>query len=584
MKSLSRLNKYFLRYKWRLLLGIIFTVVSNYFGVKMPKFIQESIDSLQTSGIDPNIHDALWISFQMGMLYIGLSATKGFFLFLMRQTIIVMSRYVEFDIKNDIFAHYQILDAAFYKKNRIGDLMNRISEDVGQVRMYVGPGVMYTINLIVLTVLSISQMVQINAKLTGFALLPLPLMSFIIYKVSNKINKASKETQEAQSNISTIAQESFAGIRVIKAYNQIFPTFTKLESASNDYKLRSMKLVFINALFMPTIMFLIGLSTLLVIYVGGLLTGTKALSLGSIVAFLFYVNNLTWPFVSIGWVTSIIQRAAASQKRINEFLEQTPIITNPSNKPFDLVGKIQFKNVSYTYENTGIQALKNISFTIDSGSTFGILGRTGSGKSTLLSMIQRQVDPTNGEIFIDNLPLISINLVAYRNATSIVPQEVFLFSDSIKHNVLFGTERKCSDAEIIGYLKKAHVWHNIEEFPQQLDTQLGELGVNLSGGQKQRISIARALIREPKMMLLDDCLSAVDTETEEIILNNLNNNNTNVTKVLVSHRISTLRNCNEIIVLDKGEIIEHGTHASLMELKGAYYETYLMQLQEESKE
>ncbi len=584
MKSLSRLNKYFLRYKWRLLLGIIFTVVSNYFGVKMPKFIQESIDSLQTSGIDPNIHDALWISFQMGMLYIGLSATKGFFLFLMRQTIIVMSRYVEFDIKNDIFAHYQILDAAFYKKNRIGDLMNRISEDVGQVRMYVGPGVMYTINLIVLTVLSISQMVQINAKLTGFALLPLPLMSFIIYKVSNKINKASKETQEAQSNISTIAQESFAGIRVIKAYNQIFPTFTKLESASNDYKLRSMKLVFINALFMPTIMFLIGLSTLLVIYVGGLLTGTKALSLGSIVAFLFYVNNLTWPFVSIGWVTSIIQRAAASQKRINEFLEQTPIITNPSNKPFDLVGKIQFKNVSYTYENTGIQALKNISFTIDSGSTFGILGRTGSGKSTLLSMIQRQVDPTNGEIFIDNLPLKSINLVAYRNATSIVPQEVFLFSDSIKHNVLFGTERKCSDAEIIGYLKKAHVWHNIEEFPQQLDTQLGELGVNLSGGQKQRISIARALIREPKMMLLDDCLSAVDTETEEIILNNLNNNNTNVTKVLVSHRISTLRNCNEIIVLDKGEIIEHGTHASLMELKGAYYETYLMQLQEESKE
>jgi ATP-binding cassette subfamily B protein len=299
---------------------------------------------------------------------------------------------------------------------------------------------------------------------------------------------------------------------------------------------------------------------------------------------LFYVNNLTWPFVSIGWVTSIIQRAAASQKRINEFLEQTPIITNPSNKPFDLVGKIQFKNVSYTYENTGIPALKNISFTIDSGSTFGILGRTGSGKSTLLSMIQRQVDPTNGEIFIDNLPLKSINLVAYRNATSIVPQEVFLFSDSIKHNVLFGTERKCSDAEIIGYLKKAHVWHNIEEFPQQLDTQLGELGVNLSGGQKQRISISRALIREPKMMLLDDCLSAVDTETEEIILNNLNNNNTNVTKVLVSHRISTLRNCNEIIVLDKGEIIEHGTHASLMELKGAYYETYLMQLQEESKE
>ncbi len=584
MKSLRSLNKYFLRYKWRLLLGIIFTVVSNYFGVKMPKFIQESIDSLQSGGIDPNINDALWISFQMGMLYIGLSATKGFFLFLMRQTIIVMSRYVEFDLKNDIFGHYQILDAAFYKKNRIGDLMNRISEDVGQVRMYVGPGVMYTINLVVLTVLSITQMIQINAKLTAFALLPLPLMSFIIYKVSNKINKASKLTQEAQSNISTIAQESFAGIRVIKAYNQIFPTFSKLESASNEYKLRSMKLVFINALFMPTIMFLIGLSTLVVIYVGGLLTGEKALSLGSIVAFLFYVNNLTWPFVSIGWVTSIIQRAAASQKRINEFLDQTPIITNPTTKAFNLKGKVQFKNVSYTYENTGIEALKNVSFTIEAGSTFGILGRTGSGKSTLLSMIQRQVDPTHGEIRIDDLPLQTINLVDYRTSTSIVPQEVFLFSDSIKNNVLFGTERKCSNEEIISYLKKAHVWHNIEEFPQQMDTQLGELGVNLSGGQKQRISIARALIREPKMMLLDDCLSAVDTETEEIILHNLNNNNKNVTKVLVSHRISTLRNCNEIIVLDKGEIIEHGTHASLMEQKGAYYETYLMQLQEETKE
>ena len=584
MKSLRSLNKYFLRYKWRLLLGIVFTVVSNYFGVKMPKFIQESIDSLQSGGIDPNINDALWISFQMGMLYIGLSATKGFFLFLMRQTIIVMSRYVEFDLKNDIFGHYQILDAAFYKKNRIGDLMNRISEDVGQVRMYVGPGVMYTINLVVLTVLSITQMIQINAKLTAFALLPLPLMSFIIYKVSNKINKASKLTQEAQSNISTIAQESFAGIRVIKAYNQIFPTFSKLESASNEYKLRSMKLVFINALFMPTIMFLIGLSTLVVIYVGGLLTGEKALSLGSIVAFLFYVNNLTWPFVSIGWVTSIIQRAAASQKRINEFLDQTPIITNPTTKAFNLKGKVQFKNVSYTYENTGIEALKNVSFTIEAGSTFGILGRTGSGKSTLLSMIQRQVDPTHGEIRIDDLPLQTINLVDYRTSTSIVPQEVFLFSDSIKNNVLFGTERKCSNEEIISYLRKAHVWHNIEEFPQQMDTQLGELGVNLSGGQKQRISIARALIREPKMMLLDDCLSAVDTETEEIILHNLNNNNKNVTKVLVSHRISTLRNCNEIIVLDKGEIIEHGTHASLMEQKGAYYETYLMQLQEETKE
>lgn len=580
MKHLRKLNKYFIKYKWHFLSGILFTILSNYFGVQMPKYVRDSIDELQTTGLSNQLQDALMLALRIGGLYLLLSLGKGFFLFLMRQTIIIMSRRIEYDIKNDIFHHYLTLDHTFFKKNRIGDLMNRISEDVSQVRMYLGPGVMYSINLVVLSVLSIYQMMQINFTLAIFALLPLPLMSYLIYRVSNNINKASKSVQEEQSNLTTIAQETFVNIRLIKAYNQSTATEDKMKGATEAYKTKSMRLVLINALFMPTILLLIGLSTLLVIYVGGVLTESKQLSLGSIVAFLFYVNNLTWPFVSIGWVTSIIQRAEASQQRINEFLLTPTLIANPSNEPFEFEGNVTFNDVHLRYENTGIVALKNVNFSLNQGGKLGILGKTGSGKSSINGLITRQFDPTSGEVLIDNKALTSINLIDYRASIAVVPQDVFLFSDTIRNNVRFGSETPLTDEEIIEALTLAHVWHNIVEFPDGLDTLLGELGVNLSGGQKQRISIARALVRKPKLLILDDCLSAVDTETEEIILNNLQQLPYKPAVIMISHRISTLRICDNILVLDDGHSKEYGNPDQLMAQKGLYYEMVRQQVED----
>lgn len=583
MKHLQRLNKYFVKYKWHFLFGTLFTVLSNYFGVQMPRYVQVSIDELKASGLSNELNDALWLAVRIGGLYLLLSIGKGFFLFLMRQTIIVMSRRIEFDIKNEVFNHYLSLDTSFFKRNRIGDLMNRISEDVSQVRMYLGPGVMYSINLVVLSVMSIYQMFEINTTLAFFALLPLPLMSYLIYRVSNNINAASKSVQEQQSNLTTIAQETLVNIRLIKAYNQSEASQHKMKKAAETYKAKSMKLVLINALFMPTILLLIGASTLIVIYVGGVLTESKQLSLGSIVAFLFYVNNLTWPFVSIGWVTSIIQRAAASQQRINEFLATEPQITNPSNTPFAFEGNVRFSNVNLKYEDTGIHAIRNISFEIQRGQQLGILGKTGSGKSTVTALLTRQIEATGGTIYLEGQDLNRINLHDYRQQIAVVPQDVFLFSDTIRNNVTFGCSDPVDDAEVIEVLKMAHVWHNIEEFPDGLDTQLGELGVNLSGGQKQRISIARALIRKPALLILDDCLSAVDTETEEIILNHLKNLSHKPSIVTVSHRISTLRNCEHILVLDAGEAREFDKHQELMDRKGLYFEMVQQQLDESSQ-
>jgi len=583
MKHLRRLNKYFVKYKWHFIFGTLFTVLSNYFGVQMPRYVQVSIDELKASGLSNELNDALWLAVRIGGLYLLLSIGKGFFLFLMRQTIIVMSRRIEFDIKNEVFNHYLSLDTAFFKRNRIGDLMNRISEDVSQVRMYLGPGVMYSINLVVLSLMSIYQMFQINTTLAFFALLPLPLMSYLIYRVSNNINSASKSVQEQQSNLTTIAQETLVNIRLIKAYNQSEASQHKMKNAAETYKAKSMKLVLINALFMPTILLLIGASTLIVIYVGGVLTESKQLSLGSIVAFLFYVNNLTWPFVSIGWVTSIIQRAAASQQRINEFLATEPQITNPSKTPFAFQGNIRFSNVNLRYEDTGIHAIRNLSFEIQRGQQLGILGKTGSGKSTVTALLTRQIEATGGTIYLESQELNRINLHDYRQQMAVVPQDVFLFSDTIRNNVTFGCSDPVGDAEVIEVLKLAHVWHNIEEFPDGLDTQLGELGVNLSGGQKQRISIARALIRKPALLILDDCLSAVDTETEEIILNHLKNLSYKPSIVTVSHRISTLRNCEHILVLDAGEVREFGKHQELMDQKGLYFEMVQQQLDESSQ-
>ncbi len=579
MKSLRHINKYFIKYKWRFLLGVLFTIISNYFGVKMPIYVKETIDSLMTNNSIRTTNDALYLSLKIGGIYILLSFAKGFFLFLMRQTIIVMSRHIEFDLKNDIYVHYQKLDSSFYKKNRTGDLMNRISEDVGLVRMYAGPGIMYTINLIVLVTLIITQMLQISPVLTLYVLIPLPIMSLLIYKVSTRMNILSSFVQAEQSTISTIAQETFAGIAVLKSYNRASETAEKMNIAATSYKNKSMKLVLTNALFMPTILFLIGISTILAIYVGGLMTYEKELSLGGIVAFIFFVTALTWPFASIGWVTSIIQRAAASQKRINEFLMENPSIVNTNNEVRIVNGNLLFDKVSFTYSNTGITALNDISFQVKKGETLAILGHTGSGKSTLLSLILRQFDTDSGKILVDGEDIKTINLDQLREQSGLVSQDVFLFSDTIKNNVLFGSSNDAaSEAEIVNALTDAHVYHNIAEFPNGIETELGERGVNLSGGQKQRISIARALIRKPTLLLLDDCLSAVDTETEEIILNNLIKNQTDRTTVIVSHRISTIRNATKIIVLAAGKIAEEGNHESLLALNGLYAEMYQKQL------
>lgn len=549
----------------------------------MPLYVKSTIDDLMKSTTITSIEDALYLSLKIGGIYILLSLISGFFLFLMRQTIIVMSRLIEFDLKNEIYSHYQKLDFTFYKKNATGDLMNRISEDVSQVRMYLGPGIMYSINLVALSILIITQMVKISPYLTVFVLIPLPVMSFLIYKVSSKMNLMSKNVQVEQSMLSTLAQETFAGIRVVKAYSREKEAHEKFNATAEQYKTKSMKMVIFNAFFMPTIVFLIGLSTLLTIYIGGKLTYNHSISIGGIVAFIFFVNKLTWPFASIGWVTSINQRAAASQTRINEFLMTEPMIKNTSNDTFDFDGNIEFKNVSFTYENSGITALKNISFTLKKGETLGIIGRTGSGKTTILNLLMRQLDVDSGELCIDGKNIKSINLDQFRGQTGIVPQDVFLFSDTIANNVKFGSNDPAIGLDrVIECTKKAHVYDNIIAFPDQFETLLGERGVNLSGGQKQRISIARALIRDPKLLLLDDCLSAVDTETEEIILNHLKEEFKQRTSIIVSHRISSIRHANKLIVIDDGTIIESGTHETLLALNGVYAEMYTKQLADEN--
>ncbi len=583
MKSLSYLNKYFIKYKWRLLLGTLFIVISNYFGVRMPIFVKDAVDQFMNTVVVTTPDGTLIMALKLGGLYMFLSICSGFFLFLTRQTIIVMSRLIEYDLKNEIYDQYQRLDYGFYKQNSTGDLMNRISEDVSQVRMYLGPGIMYTINLVALSALVIYQMVKISPSLTLFVLLPLPLMSFLIYKVSSKMNSLSKDVQVEQSFMSTLAQETFSGIRVVKAYSREKELHNKFNKSADNYKSKNMRLVMVNSLFMPTIVFLIGLSTVLTIYLGGLMSYDGSITPGGIVAIIFFVNKLTWPFASVGWVTSINQRAAASQERINQFLKIKPNIVNiKKESEFNFKGNIEFKNVTYVYPNSGIIAIKNLSFEIKPNNTLAIIGHTGSGKSTILNLLMRNIDPDSGEILIDGVNLKDINLDAFRRQAGIVPQEVFLFSDTIGNNIKFGTSDGIASQELIeDVARKAYVLHNIEQFPDKFDTLLGERGVNLSGGQKQRVSIARALIRNPKLLLLDDCLSAVDTQTEEIILGNLKTDIDQKTTLIVSHRISSLRNADKLILIDNGEKVEEGSHADLMALNGQYASIYAKQLTEQ---
>lgn len=582
MKSLSYLNKYLLKYKWRLILGIIFIALSNYFGVEMPKLVKKAVDDfLKVVDSTNEFNTIFWLSLKIAGLYMLFSLGKGFFLFLTRQMIIIVSRLIEYDLKNEIYRQYQRLNFSFYKRNKTGDLMNRISEDVSQVRMYLGPGLMYTINLAVLSIMVIYVMLKINVSLTLIVLAPLPVMSILIYRVSSKMNFLSKQVQEEQSLLSTIVQETFSGVRVIKAYLREREMQVKFEKSSEEFKKRNMSLVMVNALFMPTIVFLIGLSVLLTVYYGGLLVHEGKIKPGDIVAFVLYVNMLTWPFASVGWVTSINQRAAASQARINEFLKIEPEIVNPTQASNGELEEIRFENVSYTYENSGIEAINNLSFSIKSGETLGIVGRTGSGKSSVLNLLTRQIDPSSGAIYVNGKNLKVINLDEFRNVSSVVPQDVFLFSDTIGNNIKFGVNHdNITEEDLVHAAKTAHVYHNIVEFNDGFNTLLGERGVNLSGGQKQRVSIARALIRKPKLLLLDDCLSAVDTETEDVILKAIEAEFSQNLTIIVSHRVSSLRFADKILVIEHGQKVEEGTHDELLMRNGIYAEMYNKQLLE----
>lgn len=588
MGSLKSLNKYLYKYRGRLLLGVFFVTVSVIFGILPAVFVGESFDvvynAFQEYQANPeydlgNLKSKLLL---YGLIIIGASLLKGVFMFFMRQTIIVVSRYIEYDMKNEIFDQYQKLSLAFYKRNNTGDLMNRISEDVSRVRMYLGPAIMYTINVGISLVIIISIMFSINVRLSVYVLIPLPILSVAIYYVSRKINIKSEQVQRQLSAISTHVQEAFSGIRVLKSYVREDHSLNNFSHEANTYLKKNEELYRINALFFPLMILLIGLSTILTVYIGGQEMMAGHIEFGEIPEFIFYVNMLTWPVASIGWVTSLVQRAAASQTRINEFLDVTPEIRNNSDEPLVLEGKVEFRDVSFRYPDTGIEALRNVSFVLPSGKTLAVIGRTGSGKSTIANLIGRLYDANTGEILIDDKPIGSLNLNELRRSIGYVPQEAFLFSDSIARNIAFGVGDVPMEV-IEEAARNAEVHHNIVDFPKGYETRVGERGITLSGGQKQRVSIARAIIKEPRLMIFDDCLSAVDTETEESILRNLKRIIEKRTTLIISHRVSSVKHADEILVLENGSIIEKGTHEKLLEQGGYYKRMYEQQLIEDAR-
>lgn len=593
MKALLTLNHYIWRYKWHLLLGIGFVFFSNYFRVWQPQVIREGLDlALEQiknyqSLTDPSEKEALfsqisWSLLKHGGLVLLLAAIMGTLMFFMRQTIVVMSRLIEYDMRKDIFDHYEKLDTAFYKNQKTGDLMSRITEDVSKVRMYLGPGLLYGINLTSLFALVIGSMLSVSLKLTLYALLPLPILSISIYLVSDVINKRSGIIQQQLSNLTSITQEVFSGIRVIKSYVQekAFSNYFKKESIV--YKTKSLDLAQVNALFFPLIIFLIGLSNILVIYIGGLEVNNGNITPGNIAEFIIYVNMLTWPVTSIGWIASIIQQADASQKRINEFLETEPVITNPSEAKSTMKGHIVFDNVSLVYPDTGIVGLKNVSFEILPGEKVAVIGQTASGKSTLANLLLRLYDPTTGVIFIDGQNIRDTNLDNLRQSIGYVPQDVFLFSDTISNNIAFGID-EVNFADIEAYADHAAVGEDIRDFKNGFETMVGERGVMLSGGQKQRISIARALIKEPQLVILDDCLSAVDARTEKQIVDFLEGELEDKTTIMITHRIPHGMRFDKIITLENGEMAEFGNPESLENASG-YYQRLLTDMHEGSPE
>jgi len=589
MKDLAYLNKYFYKYRWKLVPGVIFVIISNYFGVLPAKVIREAFDLVQENiylyrlfdGFDRQ--ELIYQVFGTSLLFFGfvvllLSLLRGIFLFFMRQTIILTSRYIEYDLKNEIYNHYQELNFGFFRKNNTGDLMSRATEDVNQVRNYLGPAIMYAINTIVLSIMVIYAMYSVNARLATYALAPIPVLSVIILFVNKIINKRSLKIQRQLAKLSSFVQETFAGIRVIKTYTREQHKMQDFEKESTVYRNTALDLVKVQAIFFPLILLLIGLSTVITIYIGGIEVAKGTVTAGNIAEFIIYVNHLTFPAMSLAWVTSLVQRAAASQKRINEFLETASPIVNGSTEK-EIAGKIQVQNISFTYPETGIQAIRNVSFEVPTGKTLAIIGKTGSGKSTLANLLLRMYDIDGGSIQFDGIDVKDFNFKNLRQQIGFVPQDVFLFSDTIANNIGFGLD-SFSQEQVEQAAKDAAVYDNIIAFEEGFETAVGERGITLSGGQKQRVSIARALIKEPKVLIFDDCLSAVDTKTEETILRSLNRIMKGRTCIFIAHRISTIKNADHILVMDQGEIIEQGTHAELMEKQGEYFELHEKQLLE----
>lgn len=581
MKELQYLNKYFIKYKYRVILGVIIVACAKTFSLFTPRLIGDVITLVANQILNP-IDDASFKSaIGLKILFIiGAAIATGVFTFLMRQTLINVSRYIEFDLKNEIYAHYQRLCLPFYKQNRTGDLINRISEDVGKVRMYVGPALMYTINMITLFLVALAYMYSKAPSLTLYTIIPLPILSVSIYFLSKFIHKRSTIVQEQLSTLTSATQEIFSGITVTKAYALEDETEENFTDLSNDQRKKRLNLTKTQAFFFPLMLLLIGTSNLLVIYVGGqqYINGEIA-ELGTIAEFIIYVNMLTWPVASVGWVTSLVQQAEASQKRINAFLKQKPSVFNTKKQPSIIKGKIEFKNVRFTYRDTNIEALKGVSFTVEQGKTLAVIGKTGSGKTTILELIGRMYNATKGNITIDDISIKNVNLHSLRDSIGYVPQDPFLFSDTLNNNIKFG-KNNATNQEVVQAAKDAAVHNNIINFSKGYSTILGERGITLSGGQKQRVSIARAFIKSPQILLLDDCLSAVDTETEEQILNTIEKISKNTTTIIVSHRISSVKNADHIIVLEDGQIIQEGTHNQLVRKNGYYKTLYKKQLQE----
>ena len=588
MKELSYLNKYLLKYKYHFILGIIFTIITNIFQIIPAQMVRHSLD-LIIANIDLyrnyaglNLQNSYYDIFARYILIYGgiillMALLRGFFLFLVRQTLIVMSRLIEYDLKNEIYRHYQELPTSFYRRNSTGDLMNRISEDVSKVRMYLGPSIMYGINLITLFAILIPYMLTISVKLTLFALLPLPILSFSIYFVNNIINRRSEAIQKQQSKLSTFVQEAFSGIRVLKSFVREEDSSRKFEQENTKYKNKSLRLTMVNSLFFPIVMALIGLSVILTVFVGGNEVISGALSFGNIAEFILYVNYLTWPVTALGWISSITQRAAASQRRINEFMLVKNDITSEKNIQQEIRGDIEFNGVSFTYPDSGIVALSSLDFKLNSGESLAIIGTTGSGKSTVANLLCRLYDPTEGKITIDEINLKDYHLGSIRSQIGYVPQDVFLFSDTIFNNIAFGS-MEIPPEKVMQAARDADLYYNVMDFPDQFNTRVGERGITLSGGQKQRVSIARAIVRDPKILILDDSLSAVDTKTENTILKSMKLLMKDRTTIIISHRVSSAKLADKIIVLDDGVIVEQGTNESLLKSDGVYRSLYEKQL------